>query len=73
MSDGMRDSNPMMADTSPRGIAISEFYAPGWMPGNLGKLLTALYDAGAIERVESYKYRIIANNKTVDCTRHRDE
>ena len=74
MSDGMRDAaggNMFGAqkggsvDISDRGLAISEFYA-SWNPGKIGPLLTALYDAGCLERLEWRKYRLVHVNAIVE-------
>lgn len=62
----MRDTRGM----SDRMVAINEFFSTTWKAGKLGPFLIALYDAGVIERVGHFKYKIVATGETWDCSTH---
>lgn len=78
MNDESRDLNLGELNTSPREIAVSEFYGTKWNPGRIGPLLTALYDAGALKRIGSRKYAIVRPERfrggvIVDCSKSMAE
>lgn len=53
---------------SDRMTFVNEAFSTRWGPSKFGPFLMALHDAGVIERVGHFKYKIVATGETWDCS-----